>query len=355
MSGYAASLTNALRSADLLAAEYALRQLWPSDVLRGAVGLTVQERRVRPELRRGWLWSERGVDVLSQRLRDRIDGAGDPGPYLQIGTLGRLGRDVRGHHMWTDMTIAQAARAGRFAVGHMTPRQLARAEATQVANLQEAEAVFVNSGWARRSVIEDCGVAPDSVHVVYAGGSLTFPSLPDEPRRGRRVLFVGRDWERKGGPLLVEAFALLRAEYPDAELLVVGCRPPTVAPGMTVVGPLDLAAPRDVSRLQELFLTSSCLCHPAGFAPFPNVLVEAAWAGLPAVTIDTGSRSEAVVDGETGYLTPDPDAEQLADAMGRLLADPEAAPEIGHKARSRAELTFSWDGIVQQITDVAFD
>ncbi len=352
MSGYAASLADALRADDLLAAEYSLRDLRPADVLRGSLRLRRQGRRIRPEVRRGWLWSDGGVELLSQRLTQRIEAAGDEGPFLQIGTLGRLDSVGARHFMWTDMTIAQARRAGRFAVGEMSSRQLDTAERGQVETLAGAEAVFVNCGWARHSVIEDCGVEPSRVHVVFAGGNLGFPVLPAGPRRSSSILFVGRDWDRKGGPLLADAFTRVHRELPHARLDVVGCRPDEVVPGMNVVGPLDPRNAAEATRLRELFLEAACLCHPASFDPFPNVLVEAAWAGLPVVTLDTGSRSEAVVHGETGYLVSSPDPGKLADRMTQLLSDADAAFEMGRKARARAEVHFSWDGIVQQIDEV---
>ncbi|MFM9134382.1 MAG: glycosyltransferase family 4 protein, partial [bacterium] len=72
----------------------------------------------------------------------------------------------------------------------------------------------------------------------------------------------------------------------------------------------------------------------------PYSLIEAALAGLPAVTTDAGSASEVVVDGVTGYVVPR-DAGSVAAGVRRLLADPEAMARMGAAARERALVEFS--------------
>lgn len=72
----------------------------------------------------------------------------------------------------------------------------------------------------------------------------------------------------------------------------------------------------------------------------PYSLVEAALAGLPTVTTDAGSASEVVVDGVTGLVVP-LSAEAVAEAVRRLVADPEAMSAMGAAARERALVEFS--------------
>lgn len=351
MSGYAQSLHATLSGLGRVREEYTIKQLRPMDIVRGAFRFR-NDSRHRAEIRRAWLWSENGCRLLSERLKREIQRRNDPGPFLQIGTLARLGDSLGPQYMWTDMTIAQARRAKSFAVGELSPSSLDAAERVQTRSLAEAAGVFVNCQWAADSVVADCGVPSDKVHVVYAGGNLEFSEASSNHRREAEILFVGRDWERKGGPLLVEAFTRVRKKFSDAQLTVAGCKPAKRIPGMKVIGPLDVRRPTERKALQDLFLRATCLGHPAGFDPFPNVLIEAAWAGLPVVTISTGSRGEAVLDGETGYLVADADADQLAEAFIRVLSDRDSAREMGRLARERAQDLFSWERIAERIWGV---
>ncbi len=77
---------------------------------------------------------------------------------------------------------------------------------------------------------------------------------------------------------------------------------------------------------------------------FGIVFLEAAASGVPSVAGDSGGSAEAVVDGETGFVVADPtDAAAVADALDRLLSDPDLASRQGQAARERAEGTFAYD------------
>ena len=79
----------------------------------------------------------------------------------------------------------------------------------------------------------------------------------------------------------------------------------------------------------------------------PYSLIEAALAGLPAVTTDAGSASEVVVDGVTGYVVPR-DAGSVATGVRRLLADPDGMARMGADARDRALVEFSPQRMLQE-------
>jgi glycosyltransferase involved in cell wall biosynthesis len=72
----------------------------------------------------------------------------------------------------------------------------------------------------------------------------------------------------------------------------------------------------------------------------PLSILEAMAAGLPVVASDVGGVAEAVADGETGLLVPPADPKALADALGRLLADPELRQRLGRRGWERANERF---------------
>ena len=88
----------------------------------------------------------------------------------------------------------------------------------------------------------------------------------------------------------------------------------------------------------------------------PMVLIEAAMAGLPAVTTDAGGTREVVADGETGFVVPARNAEALSEAMQRLAAMPledrqrmgDAARRIALRRFSISKVAAQWDGLYRE-------
>src|SRR5207245_157340 len=90
---------------------------------------------------------------------------------------------------------------------------------------QRAMAIATFSALVRQSLIDDYGVDVSVVHVVGAGANIVPKAEPRHHDDGRTLVFVGKDgWRRKGGPVLLRAFAILRRSRPDLRLLRAGLR-----------------------------------------------------------------------------------------------------------------------------------
>jgi len=348
-SGYSRYLGQALRRHGVLRREFSNKQVRVHDALFGALALRVSDGRLRAEVRRGWMWSDRGSRALDRRIAGVLRASGERGAILQIGTLTEVPPDIGPHYVLTDMTIPQAYRAGMFAVASMSPG--ARRQATDVQRRVFANAahVFTLTQWTKQSVLEDFGVDDADVTVVHAGSNLVIPAGATEPKGRREILFVGIDWERKGGPLLLDAFRLLRRQLPDATLRIVGCSPPVSEPGVTIEGFLDKGDPLQQERLARFYLGANCFCLPSLFDPFPNAIIEAASVGLATVAIDNGSRREAIIHGQTGALAPEATPEAVAAALLDVLNDDERCRQLGAAALERARREFTWDRVVEKI------
>jgi len=75
-------------------------------------------------------------------------------------------------------------------------------------------------------------------------------------------------------------------------------------------------------------------------------------AGKPIVATTAGGIPEVVVDGETGFLVPPRDHQSMADALVKLLKDPELRKKMGHAGLVRARRKFSADRMVQETLKV---
>src|SRR5512144_2930025 len=136
-----------------------------------------------------------------------------------------------------DHTRALAQRTPEIA-GAGLPRPLDFGKgwfAREAAVYRGARVVACFSENTARSMIEDYGVSPERVAVVGAGANV-FPT--EAPRRddGRTILFIGKDFVRKGGLVLLEAFERLKRGVPKARLFIAGPRPPRRGPVPVGVG-----------------------------------------------------------------------------------------------------------------------
>jgi glycosyltransferase involved in cell wall biosynthesis len=273
--------------------------------------------------------------IAARRLRavGPLDG------IVQLGAEHGLPSGAR-YVVSADMTLAQAI--ATHPVFSRLSEGTARAFAARQREIyRRAVAVAPWSHWAARSLGEDYGVDLASVHVVGAGRNHHVAPTP-RPWTTPRFLFVGREWERKGGPGVVAAFAAVRAAHPDARLDVVGEHPPLDADGVTGHGPLRLDVPAEARRVEALFAQATCFVMPSKVEPFGIAYAEAAAAGVPSIGSTVGGASTIIGDAG-GRLVPPDDGPALEAAMLEL-ADPATARRMGEAALARAG-AFTWDAV----------
>jgi starch synthase len=186
---------------------------------------------------------------------------------------------------------------------------------------------------------------------------------PDRPS----IVFVGRITRQKGLPYLLRAARSLPA---DVQLVLCAGAPDTpeimaevsglvaeLAETRAGVVWIDRHLPRN--ELTALLTSATCFVCPSVYEPLGIVNLEAMACGAAVVGTATGGIPEVVDDGVTGVLVPidqaddgtgtplDPErfVADLADALTRVVSDPERAREMGTAGRLRAEQHFAWDAI----------
>jgi glycosyltransferase involved in cell wall biosynthesis len=196
-----------------------------------------------------------------------------------------------------------------------------------------------------RSLVEHYGIQPGRVRCVFAGGNVRPPqSLEDHDYGSKRVLFVGRAWERKGGLDLMSAFEVVRCRHPDATLIVAGCRPDIAADGVTVLGDVPPA------KVAEEYRRAAIFCMPTLHEPFGVAFVEALTYGVPVIATSIGAVTDIVQDGETGLLIEPHDTEAVAESISLLLGDPDKCRRFGELGRRRSLERYSWPRTVGLMT-----
>lgn len=205
---------------------------------------------------------------------------------------------------------------------------------------QNARMVFTMSRNISRSLINEYGCSPQRVKCVYAGSNVSSEASGNIDRSrfsAKNILFVGVEWERKGGPVLLEAFRLLRRAHPEARLTIVGCSPQISEPGVHIEGRVPLA------EVPRYYRSASVFCLPTLNEPFGLVFLEAASFGLPVVATRIGAIPEIVMDGKSGYLVEPQNVAELAARLGDLLRDPRRAEQFGTYGHEWVSRRYSWE------------
>jgi starch synthase len=275
--------------------------------------------------------------LLSSNLRRRVQGAagfdlalqvhgwveGQPGPYAIYVDQTRLMAD-RGWPQWMPLTRRERD-------------DLLRREA---AMYREASHLFVMGVPARDSLISDYGIDGDRITVVGGGLSFDSPPAPAELADEPTVLFIGRDFERKGGEILLRAFELVRSELPRATLQVVGADRRIDRPGVTAHGKIGTR-----EALAELYRRARVFCLPSLYEPYGLVLIEAMAHGIPSVGTEVQSIPEILDQGRAGPLVPPGDPQALARGLLGLLTDDEEARRYAQIGPRWVGENLTWDHV----------
>jgi glycosyltransferase involved in cell wall biosynthesis len=240
--------------------------------------------------------------------------------------------------LWTDVTPAELdAQAEQYAHPVDRSRLIGRLKAALVRNTFQRAALCVGwSNWARGSFVSDYGVPEQRTAVVPPGVDLMRwkPPSAKQIHGLPRLLFVGGDFERKGGTLLLDVYrAHLRGR---CELDVVTRDPVAEEPGVRVHHGLTAGS----APLLSLYRKASVFVLPTLGDCFSIASLEAMAMGLPVVVSSVGGISDIVEHERSGFLIPPNDGRALCTALSALVTDTARSTEFGARGRTLTEQRF---------------
>jgi starch synthase len=212
-----------------------------------------------------------------------------------------------------------------------------------------AARILTSNELTRSSLINDYGIAP--TQVIYVGQGCDWGKGVDRrsPAVDGRILFVGLDFERKGGKTLLEAFREVKKHVPHATLNLVGPNVTVADPGVSVIRP---GHGKEVMR--QFYEEASVFVLPSLFDPMPNAAMEAMAFGIPTVVADGCGTVEIVADGKDALVVPAGDAVVLAERLTRLLLEPDYRDGIG-KAGAETIKRLSWESVAENARTILED
>ena len=244
--------------------------------------------------------------------------------------------------IFCDYTAAMAAR--NYPIWfQLRDRAAARWLRAEAHLYRSADVIFSASVNTKRSFVADYGVQDQRVSVVGEGVEMLPAPMP---RTGDSeiALFVGIDFGRKGGEIVLEGFRRVRSERPNAQLWIVGPKAREPIDGVTWFGHVS-----DRAQVNQLFNSADVFVMPSLCEPFGLAIIEAMSFGLPVVGSRRDAMSEIVVEGQTGLLIDPTDSRALADALTALLGDPVARRRMGESGRDLVAKQFLWSQVVERI------
>lgn len=307
---------------------------------------------------------EMEIPILDAGLRDTANSLARPHSFVQMARIARelKRRQVRivhsylFHANWFGTLTARLARIPVAIVSKRSMDVYPRARDRWACRLSNglADCVTAVAGAVRDHVhaVENC---PLEKIVVIPNGIEVDPQAAARLAEGRvPALGVGHEdkvmgtitrlvWKR-GHEELLQAASLIRRSEPSAKLVIVGDGPLRSSledqarrlglnGGVRFLGAVPNAA-RLLPRF-DVFVLSSVL------EGMSNAVLEAMAAGRPVVATRVGGNPELVVDGKTGFLVAPRDPAALADAVLRLMRDPQLARRLGEAGRRRVESEFT--------------
>ena len=264
---------------------------------------------------------------------------------------------------WTDATFS--GMVGFYPeFSRLSEGTLANGMALEARALERVDLAFYASDWAARSAARDHGADPARVHVVPFGPNLERVPDKDDALRSAlardrakcRLLFIGYDWWRKQGPLVMRVHKALESMGVPTEVTIIGCRPDLdkAHRRVRVLGMLDKTEPKDADVLEKSFRDSHFLFVPSMAECYGMVYAEASAFAVPSIACDVGGVPTVVRDGLNGKLVPsDAQAMDIARWIATAWNDEGGYNRLAVSTRTEYDARLDWSRAAASITAIA--
>ncbi len=232
--------------------------------------------------------------------------------------------------------------------------------------LERADILLYASTWAANSAINDYEINPSKIHVVPFGANLYGNpdsleiqlAIDKKINKPLELLFIGVDWERKGGPKLLEVFNYIKTFEIDVRLHIVGpAYNPIVQKDKSIYyhGFLNKHVNQDNELLKGIFLSSHFFIMLSKAECYGLTYCEANAFGIPAIGYDTGGVSTVVTDSNGILFDPNALAEDIAIKLLNLFRDKKSYKDLCISSYKKYSNYLNWASVGAQINKLITD
>jgi len=221
--------------------------------------------------------------------------------------------------------------------------------------LDKSALAIYASDWAAKGAMEFYKVGADKVKVIPFGANLTFVPAKEEIKfklnEKVNLLFVGKDWENKGGKIAYDAMIKLNEQGIKSVLTVVGCVPPeSFSDDRLKVNPyLDKSNKEDAEFLRRLYLEADFFILPTRKECYGVVFCESAAFGVPVLSTNTGGIPTIIQEGINGFLFPlSANGKSYSDKIIEIINNG-SYEQLCLTSRKRYDDVLNWDAAGKQL------
>jgi glycosyltransferase involved in cell wall biosynthesis len=253
--------------------------------------------------------------------------------------------------MWSDATFAVMHNYydGYADFSYSTIRSCHLYEKNVIKRLSLA---IFSSDWAAKSAVKYYGATENKTKVIPYGANIqSFLTIQDiiefnnaKSRNLCKLLFIGREWIRKGGPVAVKIATELNSMGIKTELTVVGCTPSETLPGFVkVLGFVDKSKKEGSDLIDKLYKNSHFFVLPTLADCTPIVFSESNSYGLPVITTNTGGIPSVIKDDINGKMFEvNIDIKKCAGYIRNMFNDFEKYQEFSIRAFAEYNKELNW-------------
>lgn len=243
--------------------------------------------------------------------------------------------------IYTDRVALEGARQGGSFRSRFSPMWLEREQTF----LRRAKRIMTMGPSTKRVLVDQYDVAPNRVEVVGAGPNTRITNQV-RAKSCRKLMFVGTQWDLKGGPTLLAAFEGVLSRFPDCELLLVGSEPKgPLPPRVQSLGRI----PHD--RMDDIYALAHALVIPTHMEAFGIALLEGLMKGLPCVATNVGNQPYIVR--KAGLCVAPGDTGELEAAILRIIGSYESYAEEARRRGSTLAASMNWRVVARKILQAA--
>jgi glycosyltransferase involved in cell wall biosynthesis len=217
------------------------------------------------------------------------------------------------------------------------------------------------SEWIKRSVINTYKIDEKKIDVVEFGANIPTPTnyTIDIKMDICRLVFIGRNWEKKGGDKVLQAYRLLKKEGFPCTLTIIGSMPeetPDADEDLIIIPFLNKEKKEHLDKLCKILSESHFLVLPTVFDAYGIVFCEASAYGVPSIASNVGGVGQPVREGKNGFLLPpDATAQDYAEKIKSVFNDRENYIRLRASSRREFETRLNWDVWGERVNTILED
>lgn len=277
----------------------------------------------------------------------------EKGPILQFGSFNPL--PDRKQYIYIDLHYGYVKKMYKeypdvfkeSNYSYMTYKQICLEEEKQKKFFDSCAGIFTMGKWLEKELVSEYSIPTNKVHAVGGGINIDAKKIDISLKTRNRILFVGRDFERKNGPLVIAAFNNLKKQRNNLELYIAGVeeRKEYLGEGIHFLGDLGQ------NQLPQYYNLCDVFIMPSVFEAYGLVFAEALSYGLPCIGLNKFEMPYFIENQVTGLLLNSHDVQELSELINEILSN-EVFFDNVEKKREHYLKEYSWDSVANRIMSV---